>query len=89
VLGGFQDAQGIAAVGRELLVADVGAGALVAVHIDSGARSGAVAGAPIGQAVPSVVPAAFCPLCPDGAGGVFVGCNGDGSIRRLARTPRS
>jgi glucose/arabinose dehydrogenase len=82
-LGGFDDPQGLAALGSRLLVADVGRGTLVAVDVASGNATAAVTGAPIGQAVPGVVPAAFCPICPDGEGGVFVGCNGDGSIRRL------
>jgi hypothetical protein len=82
-LGGFQDPQGIAALGSRLLVADVGRGALVAVDLGSGAATTVVSGAPIGPAVPGVVPAAFCPICADGKGGVYVGCNGDGSIRRL------
>jgi sugar lactone lactonase YvrE len=82
-LGGFDDPQGVAALGSRLLVADVGRGTLVSVDVASGKTTAAVTGAPIGQAVPGVVPAAFCPICPDGEGGVLVGCNGDGSIRRL------
>jgi hypothetical protein len=82
-LGGFDDPQGVAALGSRLLVADVGRGTLVSVDVASGKTTAAITGAPIGQAVPGVVPAAFCPICPDGEGGVLVGCNGDGSIRRL------
>jgi hypothetical protein len=33
------------------------------------------------------MPLAFAALAPDGAGGVLVGANGDGSIRRLVRQP--
>ncbi len=86
-LSGFQQPQGIAAGGGVLLVADVGRGELVSVDIASGTTTVAVAGAPIGQAVAGVVPAAFCPVCADGTGGFYVGCNGDGSVRRLTPTP--
>jgi sugar lactone lactonase YvrE len=82
---GFSDAQGIAASGGTLLVADVSTHELIAVDIDSGNREVVVTGAPIGQPVAGLVPAAFCSICPDGAGGFYVGANGDGSVRRLRR----
>ena len=52
-----------------------------------GRREVVVGGAPIGCAVDgAVVPAAFASVASDGAGGYLVGCNGDGSIRRLTPT---
>jgi sugar lactone lactonase YvrE len=85
VIEGFSDAQGLAATGGTLLVADVSTHELVAVDIESGSREVAVTGAPIGQPVAGVVPAGFCSICPDGTGGFYVGANGDGSVRRLRR----
>ena len=84
-IDGFSDAQGIAAPGGTLLVADVGTHELVAVDIESGTREVVVTDAPIGQPVAGVVPAAFCSVCADGTGGFYVGANGDGSVRRLRR----
>jgi sugar lactone lactonase YvrE len=82
---GFGDAQGVAVAGSVVLVADAERHQLVAVDVASGRRDVVVTGAPIGQPVPGTVPAAFAPLAADGAGGFLVGCNGDGSIRRLTR----
>jgi sugar lactone lactonase YvrE len=82
---GFGDAQGIAVSGRTLLVADVNAQELRAVDLDSGEKITAVSHAPIGQPAPGVMPWAFAPLCADGSGGFYAGCNGDGSVRRLRR----
>ena len=50
----------------------------------TGRRDVVVSGAPVGPPVDgAVVPAAFAAVSTDGAGGYLVGCNGDGSIRRL------
>jgi streptogramin lyase len=84
-IDGFTDAQGVAVAGDVLLVADVGARELVTVEIGTGTRTVAATGVPIGQPVEGFVVAAFCSVCPDGGGGFFVGCNGDGSVRRLTR----
>ena len=84
-IDGFADAQGVAVAGEQVLVADPGRHELVAVNLVDGRRETIVSGAPIGLPVEGIVPAAFTPLAPDGAGGVLVGCNGDGSIRRLTR----
>ncbi len=83
---GFDDAQGVAVVGRTVLVADAARHELVVIDVATGARDVVVTGAPIGQPVPGTVPASFTPLAADGAGGFLVGANGDGSIRRLTRT---
>jgi sugar lactone lactonase YvrE len=83
---GFGDAQGVAVTGGTLLVADPERRELVVFDVDSGARQVAVSDAPIGPPVEGNPPAAFSPVCSDGAGGFYVGCNGDGSIRRLRRS---
>jgi sugar lactone lactonase YvrE len=83
---GCADAQGLAVAGDLLLVADPGSRELIVFDIDSGARRVAVADAPIGPPAPGLVPAAFTSVCADGQGGFYVGCNGDGSIRRLRRS---
>jgi sugar lactone lactonase YvrE len=84
-IDGFADAQGVAADGDLVLVADADRHELVAIDVASGRREVVVAGAPVGLAVPGTVPAAFSPLTADGTGGFLVGANGDGSIRRLTR----
>jgi hypothetical protein len=84
-IDGFGDAQGVAAAGGTVLVADAERHELVAVDIAAGRRDVVVSGAPIGLPVPGTVPAAFSPVTADGSGGFYVGCNGDGSIRRLTR----
>jgi hypothetical protein len=82
---GFGDAQGIAVSGGTLLVADVNAQELRAVNLETGEKTALVCHAPIGQPAPGVMPWAFAPLCADGEGGFYAGCNGDGSVRRLRR----
>ncbi len=80
------DGQGLAVAGGTLVVADTGRRELVVFESATGARHVAVSDAPIGPPADGLVPAAFTPVCADGAGGFYVGCNGDGSIRRLRRT---
>ncbi|HEU4839874.1 MAG TPA: SMP-30/gluconolactonase/LRE family protein [Ilumatobacteraceae bacterium] len=83
-IDGFGDAQGVAAIGSQVLVADAARHELVIVDTSSGRRDVVVSGAPVGSPVDgAVVPAAFAAITVDGAGGYLVGCNGDGSIRRL------
>lgn len=83
-IDGFGDAQGVAAVGTQVLVADASRHELVVVDTATGRRDVVATGVPVGPAVAgATVPAAFAALAPDGAGGYLVGCNGDGSIRRL------
>jgi sugar lactone lactonase YvrE len=82
---GFEDAQGVAAVDTRVLVADAARHELVLVDVASGRRDVVVSGAPVGPPVAgALVPAAFAAVTADGAGGYLVGCNGDGSIRRLS-----
>jgi len=83
---GFGDAQGVAVDGGTVLVADAERHELVAVDVAAGRRDVVVSGAPVGLPVPGTVPAAFSPVTADGVGGFYVGCNGDGSIRRLTRS---
>jgi hypothetical protein len=83
-IDGFGDAQGVAAIGSQVLVADAARPERVIVDRASGRRDVVVSGAPVGSPVDgAVVPAAFAAVSADGAGGYLVGCNGDGSIRRL------
>jgi hypothetical protein len=85
-VAGFGDAQGVAADGSLVLVADAERHELVVVDVAAGRRDVVVSGAPVGLPVPGTVSAAFSAVAADGAGGFLVGCNGDGSIRRLTRT---
>ncbi len=83
-IDGFGDAQGVAAIGSQVVVADAARHELVVVDVLTGRRDVVVTGAPVGPAVDgALVPAAFAAVAADGAGGYLVGCNGDGSIRRL------
>ena len=85
-IDGFGDAQGVAAIGSQVLVADAARHELVIVDTSSGRRDVVVSGAPVGSPVDgAVVPAALAAITADGAGGYLVGCNGDGSIRRPRR----
>ena len=84
-IDGFGDAQGVAVVGSTVFVADAERHEIVAIDRTSGRRDVVVFGAPVGLPVAGTVPAAFGPLTADGAGGVLIGGNGDGSIRRLIR----
>lgn len=85
-IDGFGDAQGVAALGDVVIVADAARHELVALDVASGRRDVVVHGMPVGLPVEATVPAAFSPLAVDDTGGVLVGANGDGSIRRLTRT---
>ncbi|MDH4365755.1 MAG: hypothetical protein OEY70_16895, partial [Acidimicrobiia bacterium] len=86
---GFGTPQGIAVVasgiggGVTVVVADPARRAVVGLDPASGQRRDLVTGAPIGLAVEGArAPHAFSPLEADGDG-VLVGCDGDGSVRRL------
>jgi sugar lactone lactonase YvrE len=82
-VGGFGEAQGLAANQAGLLVADSLRRELVLLSLDTLERHVLVEGAPIGAPRPGGLLDPFCPVCPDGQNGFYVGCNGDGSIRRL------
>jgi sugar lactone lactonase YvrE len=82
---GCADAQGVAVASGLLLVADPERRELVVFDVESGRRQVAVADAPIGPPAAGLVPAAFTSVCADERGGFYVGCNGDGSVRRLRR----
>jgi sugar lactone lactonase YvrE len=86
-IDGFGDAQGVAAIDDLVVVADAARHELVAIDVASGRREVVVSGMPVGLPVEGAeVPAAFAPLSADGTGGILVGANGDGSIRRLSRS---
>lgn len=79
-------AEGVAVLGGEVLVADPAGRRVVAFEPGSGRLDVVVVDAPLGPPVAGVVlPHAFAALAPDGRGGVLLGANGDGSVRRLSR----
>ncbi len=86
---GFGTPQGIAVVGAAggggvtVVVADPSRRAVVGLDPASGQRRDLLTDAPIGLAVDGArAPHAFTPLQADGDA-VLVGCDGDGSVRRL------
>lgn len=83
-LGGFQGLHGVASNGTSLLAADVAARQLVLVEPETGARTVLVDDAPIGVPHDTRIPMASSSVVSDGSGGFIIGCDGDGSIRRLA-----
>jgi sugar lactone lactonase YvrE len=82
---GFANAQGVAVSGDTALVADAGRRQLVAVDLHSDRTTVIAREVPIGPPQEGFLLAAFSPVCSDGTGGFYVGCNGDGSIRRVQR----
>ncbi len=77
---------GVAEAGSTLFIADPTARRVVAVDLSSGDTADVVRDAPLGPPVESArVPVSTTPLLADGDG-VLVGCDGDGSVRRLAAT---
>jgi len=80
---GFVHPQGVACQGGAVWVADAGRRAVVRVEPQAGRRSDVATDVPLGPPVPGArMPHAFAPLAADGDG-VLVGCDGDGSIRRI------
>ena len=86
-IDGFGDAQGVAAVGtrcswptRHATSSCSSTSPPAAVTSWSPGRRSAR------RSAGAIVPAAFAAVAADGTGGYLVGCNGDGSIRRLTRT---
>jgi sugar lactone lactonase YvrE len=84
-VAGFEQAQGLGVGAGGLLVADSATRELVLLAPSTLERDVLVAQTPIGPPVPGGMLSPFCAVCADGDGGFFVGCNGDGSIRRLTR----
>jgi hypothetical protein len=84
-LGGVRDPHGIALGADVAVLAEPARRAVVAIDLASGRARDVVTDAPLGPPVPgAAVPHAFSALAADGDG-FLVGCDGDGSIRRLAR----
>lgn len=80
---GFAQPQGIAVLGGTVVVAEPSRRALVGLDPVSGSRRDLALNVPIGLAVADAkAPHAYSPLLADGDA-VLVGCDGDGSVRRL------
>jgi streptogramin lyase len=80
---GFETPQGVAVAGSTVVVADPARRALVGLDPASGQRRDLARNLPLGLAVAGArAPHSYSPLLGDGDG-VLVGCDGDGSIRRL------
>lgn len=85
-LEGFERPQGVAVLGGTVVVADAGRRTLVEVEPATGRRTVVAWDMPFGPAVAGArTPHASTPLLADGDG-VLVGCDGDGSVRRLVAT---
>ncbi len=86
-IDGISDPHGIALLGPTVVVAEPDRRALVAIDPVSRQRSDVATNVPLGPAVVGArTPHSFSPLLTDGDA-VLVGCDGDGSIRRLRRVP--
>jgi streptogramin lyase len=84
-VGGVAEPQGLAVGADHAVLADPSRRAVVAVELASGRAADVVTDAPLGPPVAgATVPHAFSPLSIDGDG-FLVGCDGDGSVRRLTR----
>jgi len=87
-LEGFGAPQGIAVSAGRVLVADVERRQLVGVDVATLDRYVVMHSAPIGPPDTVGVPFGFCAITAD-ASGFIVGCNGDGSVRRVTlKRPR-
>ena len=82
-LDGIAEPHGIAVGAAHAVIADPGRRAVVAVEVASGRATDVVTSAPLGPPVAgAAMPHAFSPVAADGDS-FLVGCDGDGSIRRL------
>ncbi|MDA3039219.1 MAG: gluconolaconase [Actinomycetota bacterium] len=80
---GFDDPHGIAVLDNEIVVAEPAHRRVVAVSTVDGSRRDLATGLPFGSAVHGArAPHSFSPVLADGSS-VLVGCDGDGSVRRL------
>jgi sugar lactone lactonase YvrE len=85
-VGGVADPHGIGVDATTALIADPAHRRWVAADLASGATTEVVSDAPIGPPVAGTrMPHAFSPVHADGDG-FLVGCDGDGSLRRLTRS---
>ena len=88
-VSGFGSVDGVAvsADGRTVLASDTGNRRVVAVDAESGAIETVIDDAPIGPPTDGKrLLGSFAPLLAEPDGSFLVGCNGDGSIRRVRRT---
>jgi hypothetical protein len=84
-LGGVADPHGIAVGADVAVLAEPSRRAVVAIDLASRRARDIVTDAPLGPPVAGAsVPHSFSALVADGDG-FLVGCDGDGSIRRLSR----
>jgi sugar lactone lactonase YvrE len=82
-LGGVAHPHGIAVGADHAVIAEPARRALVAIELASGRAADVVTDAPLGPPVAGAsMPYSFSPLAAEGDS-VLVGCDGDGSIRRL------
>jgi hypothetical protein len=83
-LDGIANPHGVAAVSGTVLVADPDQRRVVAYHVARGIQRDVVTDAPFGPPVGGAkIPLASTPILADGDG-FLIGCDGDGSVRRLA-----
>ena len=83
---GLADPHGIALIADTVVVADPSRRALVGIDLATQQERDLVTNLPLGPAVAGApTPHSFSPLLSDGDG-VLVGCDGDGSVRRLTLT---
>ncbi len=85
-IDGLADPHGIALTGGTVVVAEPSRRTLVGIDLAMQERRDLVTNLPLGPAVTGArTPHSFSPLLSDGDG-VLVGCDGDGSVRRLTLT---
>ena len=84
-LGGVTDPEGIGVTSTTAMLAEPATRRLVAIDLASGTSTTVTQDAPIGPAIAGAsLPHRFTPVLADGDG-FLIGCDGDGSIRRLTR----
>ncbi len=84
-LGGVTNPEGIGVTSTTALLAEPATRRLVAIDLASGTSTTVIQDAPIGPAIAGAsLPHRFTPVLAD-VDGFLIGCDGDGSIRRLTR----